>query len=222
MARASAGRGPGRRPRRPRPRGRPGRRTGSPASPPRRARCRGVRRPRPRPGQHASHRGPEQAGGEDVVGAAVQRAERDDVRPAALGARDQAGAQRGHPRRERHRVRGPALQLRERRLRTGPRRAATGAGRPPLPRLQRAAEREVLVGVAAGLDRGERVRGRPIGGTCDPEAVRPSIPACTAVVSRWRKRWLMTRATPSAPDAGIPGQPARTGLCSQHLRVRGG
>ena len=43
------------------------------------------------------HRGPEQAGGEDVVGAAVQRAERDDVRPAALVARGRAGAQRASP-----------------------------------------------------------------------------------------------------------------------------
>ena len=76
------------------------------------------------------HRRAEQAAGEHVVGAAVERAHGDDVRPAGRGGREQAGGERRHAGGERDGALG-ALEPGEGSPRSGRRPAARAAGRRP-------------------------------------------------------------------------------------------
>ena len=106
---------------------------------------------------------------------------------------------------ERHRVRGHSSSASADSNQATPNAQALVDRR--LPWLQRAAEREVLVGVAAGLDRGERVRGRQVDrGHVRPgggEAVHPGVHGGGLEVAEALAHGL--RATPSAPAARHPG-----------------
>ena len=159
---------------------------GSPASRPRPGRCRGASPRRPRP-VAVGRLDAEQTGAEQMVGAAVERAHRDDVplRRCVAGVREDHRGHRRHARRERDRGLG-VLELGERRL-------EAGDGRVPEPRVDHAARRRAgaagrhrLVRVAAALDVGQRIGRRQVDrqGVNAQSASRSSRPAWTARVSR--------------------------------------